>query len=180
MASKYVVPFRRKRKGKTDYKKRLLLLKSGKLRLAIRKSNKHLSAQIIKYGDKGDTVLVSASSKELVKFGWKISTNNLPAAYLVGQLIGQKAKNKEVILDLGLQTPAKGSRIYSLVKGAIDAGLKIKTTDEIFPSEDRIMGKHISLEVEKLFEKTKQNIIKWVAWQKRKKIRKKKPKSRKK
>jgi large subunit ribosomal protein L18 len=156
----FVVPFRRKRKGKTNYKKRLHLLKSGKLRLAIRKSNKHLSAQVVRYGDKGDTILVSASSKELTKFGWKLSTNNLPAAYLVGLLIGQKAKGKEVILDLGLQTPAKGSRIYSLVKGAIDAGLKIKTTDDIFPSEDRISGKHISEDVVKAFEKTKQSIIK--------------------
>ena len=64
----FTIPFRRKKQGKTNYKKRLALLKSGKLRLVVRKSNKHMLAQIVKYGDKGDEVLKSVTSKDLLKF----------------------------------------------------------------------------------------------------------------
>ena len=44
-----VVPFKRKREGKTDYKKRLKLLSSSKPRLVIRKSLKNMTVQIIEY-----------------------------------------------------------------------------------------------------------------------------------
>ena len=49
MANKktYTVPFRRKREGKTNYKKRLGLLKSKSLRLVVRKSNKHILVQLV-------------------------------------------------------------------------------------------------------------------------------------
>ncbi len=162
MASKkvFTVPFRRKREGKTDYKRRLSLLKSKSLRLVIRKSNKHIVAQIIKYADQGDVVIKAAHSIELQRYGWKFNTGNLPAAYLTGLLLGTKSSNEEVIIDFGLQTPVKGSRIFAVVKGAIDSGLKIKSSEEIMPTEDRISGKHIKdKKVVESFEKTKSNIL---------------------
>ena len=67
--ARYVVPHKRRREGKTDYRKRLKLLKSKKPRLVVRKSLKHVRAQIIKYSPKGDETLVSATSEELKKFG---------------------------------------------------------------------------------------------------------------
>jgi len=46
-------------------------------------------------------------------------------------------------LDLGLQKSVKGSSIYAVVKGVIDAGMKINVSKEVLPSEERISGKHI-------------------------------------
>ena len=43
------LPFRRKRKGKTNYKKRLKLLLSNKPRLVIRPFIKNIIAQIVEY-----------------------------------------------------------------------------------------------------------------------------------
>ena len=162
MASKkvFTVPFRRKREGKTDYKRRLSLLKSKSLRLVIRKSNKHILAQIINYGDQGDLVLKTAHSNELKSYGWKVNNSNIPASYLTGLLLGKKSGQEQVIIDLGLQTPVKGSRIFAVVKGAMDAGLKIKSSEEVMPTEERITGKHIKdSKVAELFEKTKNNIL---------------------
>ncbi len=141
------VPYRRKREGKTDYKKRLKLLLSHKPRLVIRKSLDNMIAQIVEYDEKGDKILVSAHSSELKKLGWKFSKGNLPAAYLTGLLAGAKAKKKkisEAMLDLGLQTSVRGSRIYACLKGVIDAGIKVPHNPEILPDADRISGKHIA------------------------------------
>jgi large subunit ribosomal protein L18 len=162
------MPFRRRREGKTDYKQRLALLKSEKPRLVVRKSLKYITAQIIEFDKKGDRTIISATSKELKKLDWKFATDNTPAAYLTGLLIGKRAKEKgieEAILDMGLQTNVKGSRVYALVKGAIDAGLKIPVSNEVFPSEDRIKGEHIAnylkrfSDLPKEFEKIKQKIM---------------------
>ena len=138
------IPLRRKREGKTNYKKRLALLKSKELRLVVRRSNKHMSAQLVKYSDNGDVVVESAHTRNLVKFGWDTSTSNIPAAYLVGLLLGTKAKGKKAILDLGLQTPISGSKIFAVLKGASDGGLKIGFSEEVVPTNERLTGVHIS------------------------------------
>ena len=57
--------FKRKTLGITDYKKRLRLLASNKPRLVVRRSLRHSIAQIIEYNEKGDKVLVSATTREL-------------------------------------------------------------------------------------------------------------------
>ena len=70
----------------------------------------------------------------------------MPSAYLLGLLVGLEAKKlkiKELILDIGLNQSVKGSSIYALLKGALDAGLSIPHSQEILPSEERIKGKHI-------------------------------------
>ena len=90
----YNVAKRRKRQGKTNYRKRLKLLKSGELRLVVRPSLKRISAQLIEFHPSGDKVIVAANSIELEKLGWNYGKGNIPAAYLTGLLIGTKAKNK--------------------------------------------------------------------------------------
>ena len=143
---RYVLPHRRRREGKTNYRTRLKLLLSEKPRLVVRKSLKHMRAQIVVYDPKGDKTLVSASSEELKKFGWNVPTGNVPAAYLVGLLIGKRAVAKgikEAVLDIGLYRATKGSRLFAVLKGALDAGLKVPHSDEILPSEDRASGMHI-------------------------------------
>jgi len=155
--------YHRKTSGKTNYKKRLELLKSRKDRIVIRRTNKYLVLQIIKYEPAGDRVLAAVTSKALQKLGWKHSCKNLPAGYLTGLLLGKKAiekKLKEGVLDLGLQTPIKGSKVYAVLKGVLDGGLKVPSSNEIFPNDERIQGKHISDKITKDFESIKAKIIK--------------------
>lgn len=142
----YTVKYRRKREGKTHYKKRLEYLKSGEDRLVIRRSNTQLVLQIVRYGEDGDKVLATFQSKNLDKLGWKFSKKSLPACYLAGLQLGKLAKAKgakSAILDLGLQTPIAGSRLYAALKGVVDAGVNVPSSDTIFPSEERISGQHI-------------------------------------
>ncbi len=143
----YTVKYRRRREGKTDYKKRLKLLLSKKPRLVVRRTNKYITAQIIEYDPKGDKVIVAAHSKELENYGWKLSKKNIPAAYLLGLLIAKKAKEKnikEAVLDIGLYAPHHGSRLFAVAKGAIDNGLEINIGEEAIPPEERIKGQHIA------------------------------------
>lgn len=163
MKTKYTVPHRRKREGKTNYKKRLELLKGRKDRLVIRKTNTQLIIQIVRYEEDGDKVLLTYQSKSLEKEGWKHSKNNIPASYLAGLAAGKQAQSKKVkeaVLDIGLQSPKKGGRIYSALKGVVDSGLKIPVNEEIFPSEDRLLGKHIKEDLSKDVESTKSKIMK--------------------
>ena len=157
------VPYRRKREGKTNYKKRLQMLVSRQMRLVIRASLNNMIIQLVEFHPEGDKILLSASSRELIKMGWKHNRGNLPASYLAGQLFGRKAKQKKyngAILDLGLQSNVKGSRIYAALKGVVDFGFSVPHTDDIFPSEDRIKGKHINDAVAKDFDKILKEIAK--------------------
>lgn len=137
---------RRQRERRTNYKKRLRLLMARKSRVVVRKFGKTLSIQLIDYTPEGDEVKATAHSSELKKQGWNYSQGNIPAAYLTGMLFAKKAKEyaKEAILDSGLQPSVKGSRIYAAIKGMNDAGLTVPCSDEIFPTEERIKGQHIS------------------------------------
>ncbi len=142
----YRIKFRRRREGKTNYKKRKIFVISEKIRFCVRRSNKYVLVQFIKHEPKGDVTLLAVHSSRLKKYGWQFSCKNLPACYLTGYLAGLKALKKgihEAVLDMGLRSATKGNRIFAAVKGALDAGLKVFVSDEILPSEDRILGKHI-------------------------------------
>lgn len=146
-SARYKVPLRRRREGKTNYKKRLRLLLSKKPRLVVRITNKRIIAQIIEYHPDGDKVLVAADSQKLRNYGWLGDLNNTPAAYLLGVLIAKEALAKgvsEAVLDIGLHSPTKGSRVFALLKGAVDGGLSIPHNEEVFPDESRIKGEHIA------------------------------------
>lgn len=143
----YVVQFRRRREGKTNYKKRLAYLLSGKPRLVVRITNTQFIAQIVK-SDKGqDQVITQFNSSSLKKkYGWKYAVKNLPSAYLTGLVLGKMALEKgvnEVILDAGLRKPHRKGRIYALVKGIIDAGIYVPYDPSILPDESRLKGEHI-------------------------------------
>jgi|SRR3989344_2260491 len=150
--------YRRKMEGKTDYKKRLLLLKSRKPRLVIRKSLRNIQLQMISYGKDGDKVIVSSHSNQLKKFGWKYHNGNLSAAYLTGLIFGLKAKSKnikEAVLDIGLYRSIKGSVLFAALKGAIESGLAIPHSKEILPDEKRIENKDGFKEVKEKILKEK-------------------------
>ncbi|MHA1785105.1 MAG: 50S ribosomal protein L18 [Candidatus Helarchaeota archaeon] len=145
---RYRVKFRRRREGKTNYYYRKRLLISGLPRLVVRKSLKHIIAQIVTAEMTGDKIMTSAYSSELKrKYNWKYNTGNIPSAYLVGYLIGKrslKVNIKEAILDIGIYRPLIHTKLFTVLKGALDAGLEVPHGEEIFPSEERITGKHIS------------------------------------
>ena len=155
----YTVPYRRKREGRTHYKRRLELLKSSQTRVIIRRTNKSILLQAIDYLPDGDKVICTFNSTKLSSYGWDYSKKSIPAAYLAGFAFGKLALSKGVksaILDLGLQTPVKGSRLYGALKGVVDAGVSIPCSENIFPSDDRIEGKHIaSYDIKKTVDPTK-------------------------
>lgn len=159
---RYHVKPRRQRQGRTDYRKRLKLLKSRKVRLVVRKSIKNTRVQFVEYHAEGDVVLAQAVSDELQKqYGWKQSTATTPAAYLTGFLAGTKAKQQkisDVVLDIGRYVPAKGSKLFAVVKGVLDAGVSCPHDDAMLPSEDRLMGKHLNAELSSAVEKVKQKV----------------------
>ncbi|MBI4145710.1 50S ribosomal protein L18 [Candidatus Woesearchaeota archaeon] len=141
----YSVQYRRKREGKTDYRKRLKFLSGGLPRLVVRKSLRHVLVQLIEFSPKGDKVIASAQSGELSKFGWKGDASNTSAAYLTGLLLARKAKKGlACIVDLGQNTSVKGSVLYGAVKGCIDGGLKASCAAEVLPSADRVRGEHVA------------------------------------
>jgi large subunit ribosomal protein L18 len=137
--------FRRRREGRTDYRQRLTLLRSGKVRAVVRKSLSGTMVQLVEYSEAGDMVLAQASYNDLRKLGWEHSLKDTTASYLVGLLAGVRAKKADIgeaILDIGLQEPKKGSRVFAALKGLIDAGLEIPHGEEVIPSDDRIEGAH--------------------------------------
>ena len=134
---------RRRLEKKTDYKSRFGLLKSGKIRLVVRKSNKYISAQIVETNIAQDKVLIGVSSKDLLEKGWPKdktgSLKNLQAAYLTGYYIGtlaKKSKINEMILDIGLNRNIHKSRLFSLLKGVVDSGIDIPHDPEALPTEE--------------------------------------------
>ena len=154
---KTIVPHRRRREGKTNYRKRLKLLKSRTTRLVVRKSANNLVCQLVNYKTAGDVSVASSSSHELKAFGWNYHTGNLPAAYLTGLLCGLRGKEskvKQAILDTGLHPSIAGTRLYSALKGALDGGLEVPHSEEILPPPERINGKHIA-DYATLLKKTK-------------------------
>ena len=150
---RYTVPYRRRREGKTDYKLRRALVRSGKPRAVVRLTNKYITVQISEATATGDLVRASATSKQLSKLGWKGGSGNLSAAYLTGALAARRAVAKgvkEAILDIGLKGPTKGSKIFAALKGLSDSGLMVPHSDDRLPKMDRINGGHVSSYAKKL------------------------------
>ena len=145
--SRYFVPFRRRREGKTDYYQRTRLVVADVPRMVVRKTNRHIIVQLVTAEMDGDRTLVAANSKELEQYGYKGSTSTTPAASLTGMLFAVKAKKAQqdsAILDIGLNRATPGARVFAALKGAVDAGLDIPYGEEILPSEDRLKGAHIA------------------------------------
>lgn len=145
--ARYRVPFRRRREGRTDYKRRVQLLKGRQPRVVVRRSLTNMRVQVIGYTPEGDKVLASADGRELAKLGLDgTSGKSVPAAYLTGVLAGQRAKQAgvtEAVLDLGRQFPAKGGRVFAALAGVLAAGVDVPHDEEVLPDQDRLKGGHI-------------------------------------
>lgn len=139
---------RRRLEAKTDYLARKTLL-IGDTRVIFRKTNRYIIGQCVTSKEAQDFVLMGVTSKELENYGWPqvTSIKNLSASYLTGYLLGKKMLDKDKktgILDIGLIRSINKSKIYSFLKGLVDAGINIKHNPKVFPEESRIQGKHLS------------------------------------
>jgi large subunit ribosomal protein L18 len=156
---------RRRKENKTDYLKRLKLLKSEKPRIVFRKTNKYIIAQYVVSKEAQDKIDFGITSKELTKYGWpesaKGSLKSVTASYLLGYLIGKRIiKNKlaEPIIDFGMIPALHKSKVFAFIKGIIDSGIKTNCKKEAFPEEARIKGEHLKNKIK--FEEIKSKITK--------------------
>jgi len=158
---------KRRRENKTDYLKRLKLLKSELPRIVFRRTNKYFIVQYVVSDQTKDKIEIGITSKKLMNYGWpKESSGSLkstPAAYLVGLLIGKeiiKNKKETPIVDFGMLRILSKSKVHAFLKGLVDSGIKIKHKKENFPNEDRISGKHLKKDFSGIFNEIKSKIEK--------------------
>lgn len=156
---------RRRKENKTNYLKRLKLLKSGKPRVVFRRTNKYVIAQYVLSEEAKDKIVLGITSKELIKYGWpnkfEGSLKSIPAAYLTGYLIGKKIQEKKLenpIVDFGMNQTLYKTKIFGFLKGLIDSGIEINCKEEAFPEEERIIGKSLKEDFSKIFEEVKKKI----------------------
>ncbi len=155
------VPFRRRSQGRTNYRRRLALLKSEKPRVVIRKTLSGTIVQFIEFRLTGDEVLASATARDLRKFDWKAHTGNVPAAYLTGYLAGRRAKAAKVgeaVADIGLHRPTRGSRVFAALQGVRDAGIVVPGDERVVPEETRRRGEHLRTEPSPSVEEVKAKV----------------------
>jgi len=156
---------RRKLEGRTDYGKRLKLLKSNSPRLVFRKTNRFIIAQYVTSKAAQDKIEIGMTSKDLKKVGWPEEFNgslkSVPAAYLTGLLMGkeiEKKKLKTPIVDFGMTRVISKNKAFAFLKGIADAGVKIKCDEEQFPEEERLSGKNMREDFSKTFKEIKSKI----------------------
>ena len=156
--------FRRRQSGQTDYHRRLKLLRGRKARAVVRVSNTRVTCQMINWSAGGDMVVASVTGSDLTKkYDWPadFSQKSVPACYLAGFALGKEAISKgctEAVLDIGLAGSTVGGRVFSALKGMIDAGMEIPHSDVVLPEDDRINGEHISDKIGSAVEASKNKI----------------------
>lgn len=99
--SRFQTKFRRRREGKTHYRRRKRIVvqrknkyDSPKYRFVVRFTNKACICQIIRAKPIGDDVLCVANSAELSRYGVPFVQNNYPAAYATGLLCARRMLQK--------------------------------------------------------------------------------------
>lgn len=151
----------RHREGKTDYRRRLKLIKSGKPRAVVRRSSRNTQVQLVTFDPEGDRIEAAAGSGELADHGWSGSGSNCPASYLTGLLAGHRAVEaglEEAVLDIGENAPSPGSNVFAVLKGLVDAGVEIPHGEEVVPAEERLRGEHIDDDTVDEFETARGSI----------------------
>lgn len=158
---------RRRKEHKTDYLKRIKILKSGSPRVVFKKTNKYIIAQYVKSKEAQDKIEIGINSKILIKYGWPKefggSFKSIPASYLTGLLIGKKILGKKLekpVVDFGMIRVLHKNRAFAFLKGLKDSGIEVECKEEFFPNEDRIKGKHLKKDFSKIFEEIKLKIEK--------------------
>ena len=159
---RFRVHFRRRREGRTDYRVRLKLLKSGRTRAVVRISERRVRVALVEFDPTGDRVVAAADSAELggIEFP-RTSLSSTPAAYLTAYLAGLRAKasgTEEAVLDLGIRHPTAGGRLSAALKGLLDSGLDIPHGGEGFPPADRLNGTHLPKALPQPLEAYKQKL----------------------
>jgi len=105
---------------------------------------------------------LGVTSKDLLDYGWDKkavgSLKSLPAGYLTGYLLAKKAKSGEYILDLGMARNHEGGRLFSVIAGLKDGGLNVHANEEVFPSEERLMGEGLKPEMKAMIMKVKEKL----------------------
>ena len=156
---------RRRKENKTDYLKRLKLLKSGKPRVIFRKTNKYLISQYVLSHEAQDKVEIEINSKGLLTQGWpkefEGSLKSIPASYLTGFLMAKKIqtdKKESPVVDLGMMKTIHKTKGFAFIKGLIDGGLDISCPEEAFPSQEKIEGKNLKKDFSKTFSEIKSKI----------------------
>ncbi len=156
---------KRRKQAKTDYGKRIKLLKSSVPRIVFRRTNKYLIAQYVLSEEAKDKIKLGITSKELLKLGWPKefsgSLKSIPASYLLGLLIGKKIKEKKLenpITDFGMIKMIYKTKTYAFIKGLKDAGLRVSCKEGAFPDENRLKGGHLKNKIP--FEEIKLKIEK--------------------
>jgi large subunit ribosomal protein L18 len=156
---------RRRKENKTDYLKRLKLLKGEKPRIVFRKTNRFIISEYITSKEAQDRVVFGFDSRKLNEYGWpkdaQGSLKSTTASYLIGYLTGKsiiKQKLDTPILDAGMNQAIHKNKIYSFIKGLIDSGIKINCEKEFFPEDSRIKGQHLKNKIP--FEEIKSKIDK--------------------
>jgi|TARA_B110000438_G_C15703079_1_gene601921 large subunit ribosomal protein L18 len=119
---------------------------------------------LVSWAKEGDLVTATVTGSDLLKkYGWpeSFSQKSVSASYLVGFAMGKAALasgTTEAVLDIGLAASTPGGRVFSALKGMVDAGLDIPHGENVLPGEDRLAGAHISDEVASAVESTKNAI----------------------
>ncbi len=175
------IPKLRRIKNKTDYLKRLKLLKGKIPRVVFRKTNKHIIAQYVTSKEAQDKVEIEVNSKKLLTVGWpkefEGSLKSIPAAYLTGYFIGsaiKKEKKENPIVDFGMTKVRHKTKVFAFLKGMIDSGIKIECDKEFFPEEEKITGKNLKKDFSNSFKEVKSKIDKSEDLVKQRKVQSKK------
>ncbi len=155
--------FKRRRNGKTDYRRRLRMLRGGAPRAIVRVSNTQVVCQLAQFDSDGDRIVASVSGRNLATHGWPAgaSTKSVPACYVAGYALGKSALSAghdSAILDIGLAASSPGNRIFAALKGMLDAGLDVPHGEDVLPSEDRVNGAHIDDSLAAAVEAAKNSI----------------------
>jgi large subunit ribosomal protein L18 len=156
---------RRRRENKTNYTRRVKLLKAEKPRLVFRKTNSAVIVQYTLSENAQDKAAFGLTSKALLKYGWpenfKGSLKSIPASYLTGYLTAKKIQKDGLetpIVDFGMQRTLYKTKLFGFLKGLIDGGLEIACPEEAFPEEERIEGKSLKEDFSTTFNTIKSKI----------------------
>jgi len=145
---------------------------SYKYRLIVRFSNRDICTQVAVATISGDKIVCSAYSHELPWYGLNVGLTNYSAAYCVGLLCANRCGSKfalntvypgiekiegedftadpvyrgprpfNLILDTGLKRTSTGSKVFSVLKGAIDAGIRVPYNEKRFVGFDALTKKY--------------------------------------
>jgi len=104
-------------------KVKAILRHSTRPRLVVHRSGSHIYSQIVVRSEKGDTVIVSASTLDN-ELKATLSGTKVEQAQLVGKLLGERAKAKQIVEVAFDRAGYKyHGRVKALAEGAREAGL---------------------------------------------------------